>query len=195
MPLTVQYDQLEDGELVERTQADDPAAYDALYYRYYTEICAHIISMIGNDETARDLAQDTFVKAWRNISQLQGEKHFRAWVYRIASNVVLDHERHRHRIQWLPWIEPDQGGPEILVDGFEGTIEDQQVLLGALAKIPSHYRQCVLLQIVNGYSQRKIAELLGISEGSVSTYVRRGLDALRQTCLLEYGRSVPKKGK
>ena len=110
-------------------------------------------------------------------------------------NVVRDHERRRRRIQWLPWKEPDQGGPDILVDGFEGTIEDQQLLHIALTQVSLQYRQCVILQIVEGLSQREIAQLLGISESSVSTYVRRGLDKLRQICLREHERSVSKKGR
>jgi RNA polymerase sigma-70 factor, ECF subfamily len=180
------YNRLSDVELVECAQAGDLFAYDVLYYRYYTEIYRYIASMIGNDETVPDLAQDTFFKAWQNLSRLQGEKHFRAWMYSIATNVVRDHERRRRRIQWLPWKEPDQGGPDILVDGFEGTIEDQQLLHFALIQVPPQYRQCVMLQIVGGLSQREIAQLLGISESSVSTYVRRGLDKLRQICILEH---------
>ncbi len=182
-------------ELVECAQAGNLVAYDVLYYRYYTEIWRHIASMIGNDETASDLAQDTFFKAWQNLARLQGEKHLRAWLYSIATNVVRDHERRRRRIQLLPWKEPDQGGPDILVEGFEGTVEDQQVLHLALTQVPLKYRQCVLLQIVEGLSQREIAQLLGISESSVSTYVRRGLDKLRQTSLLECERPIAKRGR
>jgi RNA polymerase sigma-70 factor (ECF subfamily) len=188
------YDNLADGELVERTQAGDPFAYDALYQKHYTKIYKHIASMIGNDGAIDGLVQDTFSKAWQNISQLQGEKNFQAWLYRIATNVVRDDERRKRRQKWLPWKEPDQGGPDILVDGFEGTIEDQQLLHFALSQVPPNYRQCVILQIVENYSQREIAKLLGISESSVSTYVRRGLDKLRQICLSEHERSASKKG-
>ena len=189
------YHRLSDVELVECAQAGDPFAYDVLYYRYYPEIWRHIASMIGSDETVNDLAQDTFFKAWQHLSRLQGEKHFRAWLYSIALNVVRDHERRRRRIQWLPWKELDQGGPDILVDGFEGTIEDQQVLHLALTQVSLQYRQCVILQIVEGLSQREIAQLLGIRESSVSTYVHRGLDKLRQICLGEHERLVAKKGR
>src|SRR5207249_5620320 len=108
-------------------------------------------------------------------------------------NVVRDHERRRRRMQWLRWKEPGQGGPDILVEGFEGTIEDQQVLHMALMQVPLKYRQCVMLQIVEGFSQREIAQLLDISESSVSTYVRRGLDKLRQISILEHERPVAKK--
>jgi RNA polymerase sigma-70 factor, ECF subfamily len=65
----------------------------------------------------------------------------------------------------------------------------------ALKQVRLQYRQCVILQIVEEYSQHEIAELVGISESSVSTYVRRGLDKLRQICILEHERSVPKKGR
>jgi RNA polymerase sigma-70 factor, ECF subfamily len=189
------YNRLSDVELVECAQAGDLFAYDVLYYRYYTEIWRHIASMIGNDEAVGDLAQDTFFKAWQHLSRLQGEKRFRAWLYSIATNVVRDHERHRRRIQWLPWKEPDQGGPDLLVEGFEGIIEDQQLLHIALTRVSLQYRQCVILQIVEGLSQREIAQLLGISESSVSTYVRRGLDKLRQICMREHEHVVSKRGR
>jgi len=144
--------------------------------------------MIKNSEAVYDLAQDTFLKAWQNISRLQGEKQFRSWLYSIATRVVLSHERHVKLIQWLPWKEPDEGGPDKLVDRFEGTIEDQQLLQFALTQVSFKYRRCVVLNIVEGYSQPEIAELLGINKNSVSKYVTRGLEKLRQICILEFER-------
>ena len=198
MPLVPRYHNLSDIELVERSQASDVLAYDELFYRYNARICLYLARRVGDDETGRDLAQETFIKAWQALPRLQGEKYFQGWLYRIATNVAKDHLRRQKLIRWLPWEEHEEfiRIGELLVEGPEGNIEDQDLLKFALMQVPPNYRQCVILQIVEERSQREIAALLSISESSVSTYVRRGMERLRQVYFsLEHEHKRPMRGR
>jgi RNA polymerase sigma-70 factor (ECF subfamily) len=180
--LGVEYEALPDRELVERAQSADSFAYEVLVHRYNTRICIYLARMVGDDETGRDLAQDTFIKGWQRLTGLQGEKNFQGWLYRIATNAARDYLRRKRLIQWLPWEEYNEyaGNTTMIVAGPEGVTIQQEFLKFALVQIPLKYRQCVILQIVEERSQREIAALLGINERSVSTYVKRGLEKLRQ---------------
>src|SRR5437763_16155223 len=80
-------------ELVKRCQAGDPEAFDELVTRYRTRIFGMIYNMVHNEQDARDLAQDSFVKAWKSIKRFRGQSSFYTWLYRIVMNVTIDHAR------------------------------------------------------------------------------------------------------
>lgn len=177
----IDYSRLSERELVDRAQAIDSVAYDVLVDRYNQRICTYIARMIGDDETGRDLAQETFIKAWQALPSLQGDKMFQAWLYRIATNTAKDYLRRKQLIQWLPWEKHEEFIADAMsVAGPEDGIADRDFLKFALIQIPFKYRHCVILQIIEERPQREIAALLGISERSVSTYVNRGLEHLRR---------------
>lgn len=181
MLLATHYHRLTNSELVELAQSADTVAYDVLFQRYDARICTYLARMVGNDDIGRELAQETFLKAWQALPQLQGDKKFEAWLYRIATNVAKDYLRHKQLIQWLPWKERN----ESIEDRSLSVVEDQEMLILALAQVPLKYRQCVILRVVEERPHREIAELLGINEKNVSMYVKRGLDKLRQVLTQE----------
>lgn len=168
--------------LVLRAQAGDRAAFTDLFEQHNARICTYLARMVGDDELARDLAQDTFLTAWRALAEIRDPKRFTAWLYRIATNVAHSHRRRARLVRWLPWAEhlehqessvPTIEGPE------EPTGEAERVKL-ALANLSLQCRTCVLLQLEGGFMQREIAEMLGISEKSVGAYVSRGREQFRQ---------------
>ena len=185
MPVLVQDRNLTDVELVERAQRGDEQSFNELFHRYDSKISTYLVRMVGED--GRDLAHETFVRAWRMLGTLQGEKKFEAWLYRIATNQAKDYLRRRRLIQFIHWEEHAQAinEPAFSMAGPEEKIVNQEFLKFAATQIPLKYWQCVILQIVEERSQREIATLLGINERSVSTYVRRGLEKLRQLYLSE----------
>src|SRR5947199_6758351 len=77
-------------DLVARYQAGDPAAFDELVTRYRTRIFGMIYNMVHNEQDAWDLAQDSFVKAWKSIRNFRGRSSFYTWMYRIVTNVTID---------------------------------------------------------------------------------------------------------
>jgi RNA polymerase sigma-70 factor, ECF subfamily len=168
--------------VVKSARAGNESAFDTLFQLYNTRICTYLSRMVGNDEEGRDLAQETFIKVWRALPQLQDESRFDTWLYAIATRVAIDYIR-RRKFRWPLWKIhdadmdlPDQmitAGPEVAVENAE------QVEL-ALAQVSPRYKACLLLQLVAGFSQREIALSLNMNEKSVSVYVRRGCEQFRQ---------------
>src|SRR5207247_11008739 len=96
-------------DLVKRCQAGDPEAFDELVTRYRTRIFGMIYNMVHNEQDAWDLAQDSFVKAWKSIDRFRGKSSFYTWLYRIVMNVTID------------WIRTKQvnGGDAVFDDILE----------------------------------------------------------------------------
>ncbi len=165
------------AELVEHARTGDEMAFNALYQTYHIPLCTYLARMVGNDEEGCDLAQETFLKAWQALPQARGELRFNAWLYRIATNTAIDYLRRRklHRFFWK-----DQGEEDVAsIAGPEEQIAETEHIKLTLARLSPKYRACLLLQIEAGLSQREIAELLNITEKSVSVYVRRACDQFR----------------
>src|SRR3954451_10882908 len=77
-------------DLVKRCQEGDSKAFDELVTRYRTRVFGMIYNMVHNEQDAWDLAQDSFVKAWKSIGRFRGQSSFYTWIYRIVMNVTID---------------------------------------------------------------------------------------------------------
>ena len=168
--------------LVERARAGDAAAFTALYQRFYVPICRYLARLVGDDDLGNDLAQDTFLAAWRALPGFADYEYFVPWLYRIASNLARSHLRRARLIRWLPW--GDQGGLQpadypSIAGPEEHAGETERVKL-ALAEVSPKHRSCLLLQLEAGFSQREIARMLDLNEKSVSVYISRGRQQFRQ---------------
>jgi RNA polymerase sigma-70 factor (ECF subfamily) len=171
--------------LVERAREGESAAFTALFEHFNARIFRYLERVVGNAEIGRDLTQETFIAAWRALPGLQDSQSFSAWLYRIATNMARLHLRRARLIRWLPW-----GAPETSIAGAHLSLVDPEEQVGqsefvrlALAELAPKYRICLLLQLEGGFSQREIAQLLGINEKSVSANISRGRQQFRQVYL------------
>ena len=89
--------------LVEHAKEGDHLAFEGLYRDYSNAIYKYLRYMIADEESARDLLQDTFIKAWESLGTLRNAARFRYWLYHIAKNKALNYIRHKKLISWLPW--------------------------------------------------------------------------------------------
>ncbi len=166
--------------VVEQAQAGNIQAFETLFKYYSARISTYLTHMVGNKEEGRDLAQETFLKAWQSMRSLRNESRFDTWLYRIATNTAKDYLR-RRKIH-LPWWEYAENGDipaNMRIAGPEEQVAESEHIKQALAKVSLQYRSCLLLQFVADFSQRQIAALLHISEKSVSVYVSRGCEQFR----------------
>jgi RNA polymerase sigma-70 factor (ECF subfamily) len=183
---------LSDADLVALVQGGDATAFRGLVERFQGRIYAHVYGMIRNREEARDLTQETFVKAYRNLSTFRGESSFTTWLYRIASNVTIDHIRKHQRVQVGGYddqvaVREEGDGrwePDHLRRSPGRDLERQQLyqrVMDAMQTLPPDQRQVVLLREIEGFSYREIAEAMGIPEGTVMSrlfYARKRLQAI-----------------
>ncbi len=168
-------------ETLESARAGDQKAFTQLFEYYNAPICKYLAHLVGNDEVGRDLAQETFIRAWKGLPKLQGAITFRPWLYRIATNVARSYLKREQLICRLPWTDnkKETAADVLKVAGPEERAGEQEYVVKILATLSPQSRTCLLLQHVGGFSQREIANILGISEKSVSACVSRGREQFR----------------
>ncbi len=182
-----------DEILVSRSQAGDMQAFDVLVTRYRGKIYAMTVNMIHNDADAWDLAQDTFVKAWKALPKFQARSNFYTWLYRIAHNVTYDWLRKKqnrvekaefddsiesHQIdKSAPTAPRDMARPDQHAQGSEL----KQSIRDALAQLSPEHRSVILLKEVDGLRYEEIAERTDCSVGTIMSrlfYARKKLQAI-----------------
>lgn len=176
---------MEDGELVRRARAGDSAAFGTLVERYQGRILRLVRGMVSEHD-AEDVAQDAFLKAFRKLDEFDERARFYTWVYRIASNAALDwRKRERYRRHGDLPVGPE--GEDAVPSNAPGPPvaarrrEMAEAIDRAIAGLPDHYHQIVVLREVQGLSYEEIAEVLGISKGTVESRLFRARERLRET--------------
>lgn len=136
--------------------------------------------LTGDDEEARDLAQDVLIRLHKGLARYR-EGNFEGWLYRTTVNAFRDRLRKRKRLR------EDELGPEPPQLRTSGVVEEavaqselHDVVQKALVKLPPEYREAVVLRDLEGRSYDEIAEIVGIPAGTVRSRIHRGREALRQ---------------
>ncbi len=170
----------DEGNLVLRAQKGDQLAFEVLYERYNDRICRYLSRMVGDDGIGCELTQEVFLKAWEALLGLRDPSRFASWLYRIATNRAYNYQQHAKLLHMIPWEEYAMREETRSIAGPEEQVEEAELLKLALARVSTTYRPCLILYVVEEYSQRQIAELLQIKESSIGRYVSRGKEELRQ---------------
>jgi RNA polymerase sigma-70 factor, ECF subfamily len=171
---------LDECNLVLRAQSGDQLAFEVLYERYNDRICRYLSRMIGNDGVGCELTQEVFLKAWEALMSLRDPSRFASWLYRIATNRAYNYQQHAKLLHLIPWEEYAMREETSSIVGPEERFEETELLKLALARVSPTYRPCLVLYVVEEYSQRQIAEVLHIKESNIGRYVSRGKEELRQ---------------
>jgi RNA polymerase sigma-70 factor, ECF subfamily len=178
--LSTKDDALHEHGLIAQARSGDEQAFKKIYERYFDSISLYLTRMVGKDDIGSELAQDTFLKVWRALPTLRQTEAFVSWLYRIATHVAYDYQRHKRHLSFSSYDEE----PALLtlssLEGPEEQIVAEEMLRLTLARITFKYRACLVLYHVQGYSKQKIAALLDIRESSVSTYISLGMEEFRQ---------------
>jgi RNA polymerase sigma-70 factor (ECF subfamily) len=169
------------AKLVELARARNNEAFTILVRLYEAGIGGYLLGKVGNQEDARDLAQQTFLKAWQELPRLRDASSFKFWLYRIATNLANDHWRNNKKRGYVLSLESLKDHDSVAdTAGPEEQVTEADLIQRSLTDLPPKFRDCLLLQIQGGFSQREIAELLDISEGSVGTYISYARKRFRQ---------------
>lgn len=164
-----------DALLVARIRSGDEAAFDALVLRYQAPLFSYLRGFVGDVEQARDLVQETFLRAYKSFGSLDDPALLRSWLYRIAHNQACSLLRRRRLISWLP-LTFDRHSSNAAPD--RSAIETMRVA-EALEQIPADQRAPLLLHLVAGFAYAEVAAMLQISEGAVRMRISRGRAAFR----------------
>lgn len=159
-----------DEDLLARARNPDTAGYafNLLVRRYQERLYRVIRRMVIDDETAQDLLQETFVKAWRNLDKFRADAKLSTWLYRIATNEALSHLRKQKRRFFQP-IEDVEGQLARQVDQTLGPDADhiEQKLQHAILRLPERQRMVFQLRYYDEMPYEDMAELLSLSVGAL----------------------------
>jgi RNA polymerase sigma-70 factor (ECF subfamily) len=163
---------LEEAKVIALVRAGEVDAFAEIIEHYQAPIVRFLYRLTGNYEMAKDLAQDTFLQAYKGILKTDAELSFKAWLYRIATNNALQHRRRKKLLSFIPFTSHED---DIPVAGNRSDYPGEKLAINeALLKIPEEQRTCLVLHFVEGFKYREIAETLGCSEEAVRKRVARG---------------------
>ncbi len=168
---------MDDLELISRTlTAGDKAAFGCLVQRHQAAVRHFLRHLVGTDHShADDLAQETFIEAWRQLDRFAGRSTFLTWLLGIAHNRWRN-ARRRQRPESLP---PEQLHPGPAEDSSVPLSDLRQDLAAALSSLPEPERLALHLFFGHGLSHAEIAQVLGCPLGTVKTNLNRGKEKLR----------------
>jgi RNA polymerase sigma-70 factor (ECF subfamily) len=169
-----------DEDLVEAFREGDLSAFDTLVLRWDRKIRGAIYRILGSEDEARDLCQETFLKAYRGLAGFRGEARFSSWLYQIAVNLCRDRMR-RRRGRVLVSLEdvPEAGDPAESAQALAERRDLARAVSAAVAALPEEQREVIVLKEYQGLTFTEIAQTLGLPPSTVKTRLYRGLELLR----------------
>jgi RNA polymerase sigma-70 factor (ECF subfamily) len=175
-----------DEELVARSKTGDTESFNQLVKRWERPIFALAYRTLGREEDARDITQETFLRAFRALGGFKGDAKFSSWLYRIALNLCRDWIRKDRRAPLMP--VPDGVDVEQLnverqpvesVEDLAARAELSRVVARAMESLPPEQRQAIILKEYHGLTFQEIADLMKCPLSTVKTRVYQGLSTLR----------------
>ncbi len=173
-----------DRVLVAASLSGDPDAFNRLVELYQDYLFALTVRVVNDREAAADAVQEAFFNAYRNLHRFHGDS-FRSWITRIALNAATDILRVRKRRPADPYPEWEDESWQPPADESEGPERAAMVrsrdatLAAALQRVTPDQRAAILLYDIEGYDYQEIAEMQGVSLGTVKSRIHRGRLALR----------------
>ncbi|HEX7138200.1 MAG TPA: sigma-70 family RNA polymerase sigma factor [Vicinamibacterales bacterium] len=176
-----------DEELVARSVGGDADSFNELILRWERPIFALAYRTIGREEDARDVCQETFLRAYRALPGFRGQAKFSSWLYRIALNLCRDWVRRERR---TPVVQPPEDGdlmemaaaaePSESIEDLVARKDLARSVERAMALLPEEQRTAIVLKEYQGLTFQEIADLVGCPLSTVKTRLYQGLTVLRR---------------
>lgn len=177
-----------DAELVARVQKGDKRAFDLLVLKYQRKIMRLLARMLNNQAEIEDIAQETFIKAYRALPQFRGESAFYTWLYRIAINTARNWLSSNQRKMLVPDTFETKEGETfsqsdnlIDIDTPESRMvssEIAQTVNKAIEELPEDLRTAIVLREIEGLSYEEIAQTMECPIGTVRSRIFRAREAI-----------------
>ena len=178
----------DDLAVVDRILSGDRRAYEQIVRRHERRVFRATFAVLGNFEDAEEAMQDTFVKAFRHISQFRRESRFTTWLTRIAINEAL--QRRQSRKEFVPLDESSSADTQFVPRRYEmwradpeklyGKRELRQIIEAAIQSLPAIYREAFVLRDIEEMSAEEAAEAIGITVGALKSRLLRARLMVRE---------------
>lgn len=176
----LQHSREEDHQLLRRAQAGEESAFEALVRKHQARAWRVARNLVGNDEDAADLAQEAFVRVFRNLAGFDFQHGFTTWLYRIVTNLAIDHLRRRRPV-WSTSLPGEEEGEQELVDARAASpaegLERGELALEVKAcmdALAPHFQSVLMLREIEGLPCNEIAEIVGATHVTVRWRLHRG---------------------
>ena len=179
--------ELSDEKLITKVKEGDQSAFKILYERYSNKLLNYLSRYMGNRQSAEDILQDTFVRAFEKIGEYVEEGNFQAWLFKIAINFAKKDFRKKDR-EYLslskPFRDTKEDLQEHIPDERSTTEEDLEKdeasteIMKVVDKLPDNYKQVVLLHDIEGLRYKDIAGIMGTTEAMVGVWLQRARQQL-----------------
>lgn len=176
-------ERITDHELIEQARAGEQVAFGELVRRYEEKVGATVVGMLGNTPEAEDVAQEVFIRFYKALGKYRGESALGTYLTRIAINRSLTVLKQRQRRQWLSLGGKEEERAALDIPDYDldpVQRETQQMVQTALLQLAPDFRSVVVLRMIEGYSTKETAELLGLPQGTVLSRLARGQKKLRE---------------
>ena len=175
-------EEISNSELVKKSQLGEKAAFEQLVIRHQELVFSLAYKLTGNREMANDVAQESFIRAWKAIEKFRGDSTFSTWIYRITVNTAwtLRKKAKKHNTlniddTYEPIVIDEKKDPELIAINSDLS----SVLVSALGKLPLEQRIIVELKNIEGRSHKEIADYLDISVTAAKVRLHRAHQKLR----------------
>lgn len=170
----------EDHQLLRRAQSGEEAAFEALVHKHQARAWRVAKNLVGSEEDAHDLAQEAFLRVFRNLAAFDFQHGFTTWLYRIVTNLAIDHLR-RRRPAWSTTSHDDDEGDQDLLDPRAASpaegLEQSELALevkACLESLAPHFQSVLVLREIEGLACNEIAEIVGATHVTVRWRLHRG---------------------
>lgn len=179
---------MSDEELVEKIKKGDIDAYEEIIKKYENKVCGIIYHMIKNQNDVEDLAQEVFIKVYKNLSKFKGDSSLYTWIYKITVNLCLDEVKKRKNIIYLDEkLEVEDGELERELPSLDKTQvelyekkELKEKLHKCIGKLPEKQRVMIVLRDIKGFSYEEISEITSVKLGTVKSQINRARLKLKE---------------
>ena len=181
-----------DAELVERLKKGDTKALEELYQRHREPAYGIAYRLVGSREDALDVVQESFIHVLRGIQTFRGQSSFRTWLYRIVTHAALDYRRWRslratESLDSERALEPVDASSQRSPQDTAAERDLAAAIDKALANVSEKNRAALVLFAIEGMSYKEIADVLGISVGTVMSRIFNARQRLRELLASEIG--------
>lgn len=175
--------------LIKKSQSGDVESFELLINSYDKRAYNIAYRIMGNEEDAKDMAQEALLRVFRSIKDFKGQSSFSTWLYRIVTNVCLDELRRRKSEKYVSidsTIQTDRGEIHMELCSEKETpesayerVEQRELIANAIRELNEDYRSVIVLRDIQGFSYEEISNMLGCSLGTVKSRINRARTMLR----------------
>lgn len=170
----------EEQSILTAIKNGDTERFHEIEGRYHDKILFYLWHLVGSKEEAEDILQDVLLKVFNSLNRFDNRKRFSSWIYRIAHNEAINHLKRRNRTRLISWEDIVSSKDRIATSDHEDSPQELWIrkerrteVRQALQRLPSMYREVLLLRYYFERSYSEIAEIVGKPRNTVGTLISR----------------------